>query len=402
MTGGLRRQAARAVALTLLGAVLGAAAAACSVGGGAASADLDGLGGSLPEIQRQARREGELTLVTWRGYADPSWAVPFERQTGCEVDVREVSTVDDMSAALDSVDWDGVSASGRVAGRLIADGRVAPLDTARVPSYQGLVADARSRIASTPDGEPYGMPFGRVPNLLLVRTDAFPDDTSSWAALWEEGPRLGSTVSLPDDPMVIADAALYLEASGPALGVGNPYELDARQLQAAVRLLRRLRPSFTSRALGIEDRLQSFLDGEGLVAMSTPAEVELLQSRGVPVQAVKPSEGTTGRLDVWMISSETEHPNCLYLWLDYVGSPSVQAAAAERLRQAPVNPTACELTRDENLCAELNALDDAWWKDVYYETTPPGGCEGDAEEGDVACATEEEWVEAWASLRQRR
>jgi hypothetical protein len=80
----------------------------------------------------------------------------------------------------------------------------------------------------------------------------------------------------------------------------------------------------------------------------------------------------------------------------------VQAAAAERLRQAPVNPTACELTRDQGLCVELQALDDEWWEDVTFETTPPGRCEADADEGDIACATEQEWVDAWSSLRQRR
>ncbi len=400
--GDLRRHAARAAAFVLLGAVLVAAAVACSVGGGAASADLDGLGSSLTEIQRRAHREGRLTLVTWPGYADPSWTVPFERETGCLVDAREVTTADDMWSALGSVDWDGVSASGRVAGRLVAEDRVAPLDTARVPNYGQLVADARERTPATEDGEPYGMPFGRVPNLLLFRTDTFPDDTDSWAALWEEGRRLGSTVLLPDDPMVIADAALYLEASGPALGITNPFSLDVRQLQAAVRLVRKLRPSFTSQAQGVEDRLQPFLDGEGLVAVSTPVEAELLERRGVPVRGVKPIEGTTGRMDLWMISRGTEHPNCLYLWLDYMASPSVQAAAAEQLRQAPVNPTACELTRDEDLCTELHALDDAWWDDVTFETTPPGGCEADADEGDIACATEDEWVEAWSSLRQRR
>jgi putative spermidine/putrescine transport system substrate-binding protein len=393
-----RRQVARAVALALLGAVLGAAAAACSVGGSGVSADLEGLGASLDEIQRHARKEGELTLVTWPGYAHPSWTAPFERQTGCGVDATEVSTPDAMWSALESVDWDGVSASGRVAGRLIRDGRVAPLDTARVPNFEELVGDARNRADSTPDGEPYGMPFGRVPKLLLVRTDAFPEETQSWAALWEEGRRLGASVSLPDDPMVIADAAVYLKASRPELGIENPYELDERQLGAATRLLRGLRPSFIPLGLDTEARVQAFLEGGALVAVSSPDEVELLQRRGIPVRAVKPIEGTTGRSDTWMISRGARSPNCLYLWLDYVASPSVQAAAAELLHQAPVNPAACELTRNSEHCTELHATDDAWWQDVYLETAPVSEC-GDGR-GEV-CTTEEDWEAAWASLRRR-
>lgn len=394
-----RRHVTRAVALVLLVAVLGAAAVACSVGGSGVSSDLEGLGTSLPDIQKRAHREGKLTLVTWPGYADQSWTVPFERQTGCQVEAVEVSTPEAMWDALESVDWDGVSASGQVAGQLIREGRVAPLDTARVPNFEGLVADARTQTGSTPDGEPYGMPFGRVPNLLVFRTDAFPEETDSWTALWEEGRRLGAAVFLPDDPMVIADAAVYLRASRPDLGIESPYELDARQLAAATRLLRRLKPSFVPRALDTEARVQSFLDGEGLVAASSPAEVELLRRRGVPVGAVKPIEGTTGRLDTWMISRSTRNPNCLYLWLDYVGSPGVQAAAADVLQQAPVNPAACDLMRNPDVCGELHAIDDAWWQDVYLETEPVAEC-GDGR--DAVCTTEDDWEAAWASLRSRR
>jgi len=396
---GLQRRVARAVSLVLLGAVLGAAAAACSVGGGGVSADLDGLGSSLAEIQRRAHREGRLELVTWPGYADPSWTVPFERQTGCAVDAREVSTSDEMWSELESGEWDGVSASGRVADRLVEERRVAPLDTARVPSYRVLVADLRNGVDKTPDGEPYGMPFGRVPNLLLLRTDAFPEDTESWAALWEEGRRLRPGVWLPDDPMVLADAVLYLRATRPDLGIEDPYELDAPQLEAATRLVRRLRPSFAPAGADPERRAEAFVDGGGLVGIGTPSEVELLQREGAPVRAVKPIEGTTGRSDLWMISRGTDNPNCLYLWLDYVGSPSVQAAAAERFRQAPANPAACELTNDPELCTDLHALDDAWWEDVHFERTPGVDCGDDPEQ---ACATGDDWTAAWAGLRRRR
>jgi putative spermidine/putrescine transport system substrate-binding protein len=135
------------------------------------------------------------------------------------------------------------------------------------------------------------------------------------------------------------------------------------------------------------------------VGLATPSAVDALARSGVSMRAVKPVEGTTGRIDEWMVSRKAEHPNCAYLWLDYVASPGVQAAAAESLGLAPVNPAACELTRDPNYCEEHHATDDAWWDDVYFRTTPLEDC-GDAR--GAACTNEEEWKTAWATLRQRR
>ncbi len=41
----------------------------------------------------------------------------------------------------------------------------------------------------------------------------------------------------PDNPIQIADAALYLKTHQPSLGITDPYELTQPQFQAAVSLL---------------------------------------------------------------------------------------------------------------------------------------------------------------------
>jgi hypothetical protein len=45
-------------------------------------------------------------------------------------------------------------------------------------------------------------------------------------------------VTAYDSPIYIADAALYLKATKPELGIVNPYELDDKQFQASVDLLK--------------------------------------------------------------------------------------------------------------------------------------------------------------------
>ena len=39
---------------------------------------------------------------------------------------------------------------------------------------------------------------------------------------------------MPDNPIQIADAALYLSKTQPSLGISDPYELTEAQLNAAV------------------------------------------------------------------------------------------------------------------------------------------------------------------------
>ena len=39
---------------------------------------------------------------------------------------------------------------------------------------------------------------------------------------------------MPDNPIQIADAALYLSKTQPSLGIKDPYELNQKQFDAAV------------------------------------------------------------------------------------------------------------------------------------------------------------------------
>ena len=393
------RKVIYALVLVVLVAALVAVAAGSNLRGGAPSTHLEGLGSSLGEIERGARAEGSLELVAWPGYTAAPWVERFARQTGCRVDVHEVATSDAMSSALDTLPWDVVSTSGAESARLVADRRIAPLDKTLVPNYAALVEGVKGGSFPRLDGAPYGMPFGRATNLMFLREDVFPEGTDSSSALWEQGRRFGRLVSLPDDPLVIADAAVHLKAARPDLRIDDPFELDEQQLQAVVGLLHGLDATLVPGALRPGAPAQLPGSADTIVGLASPSAVDALVRSGASVLAVKPIEGTTGRIDAWMVSRKAAHPNCAYLWLDYVASPGVQAAAAESLGLAPVNPAACELTHDPNYCAERHATDDAWWDDVYFQTTPLEDC-GDAR--GATCTNEKEWETAWATLRQRR
>ena len=136
--------------------------------------------------------------------------------------------------------YDGVSASGDATLRLIAGGDVAPVNVDLIPNYANVFEDLKDQPYNTVDGVPYGIPHGRGANLLMWNTDDVkpaPDDAGTSSSTRDSPVRRARSPSY-DNPIYIADAALYLKTTQPDLGITNPYELDEEQFDAAVDLLK--------------------------------------------------------------------------------------------------------------------------------------------------------------------
>ena len=52
-----------------------------------------------------------------------------------------------------------------------------------------------------------------------------------------------------------------------------------------------------------------------------------------------------------MIYSKAAHPNCMYLWMNYIISPEANAKVAEYFGEAPSNAKSCDLTTEPELTA---------------------------------------------------
>ena len=127
---------------------------------------------------RSAKGEGELNLIAWAGYVedgstDPKvdWVSDFEKQTGCQVNVKIGNTSDEMVQLMRTGEYDGVSASGDATLRLIDGGDVAPVNTDLVPNYADMFPGLKDQPYNSVDGQMYGIPHGRGANLLMCNTD---------------------------------------------------------------------------------------------------------------------------------------------------------------------------------------------------------------------------------------
>src|SRR5919108_5348675 len=134
--------------------------------------------------------------------------------------------------------YDGVSASGDATLRLIAAGDVAPINTDLVKNYADVYDALKNQPHNSVDGQMYGIPHGRGANLLMWRSDKVSPAPDSWGAVFDANSPYKGKVTAYDNPIYIADAALYLKSAQPDLGITNPYELDDKQFQASVDLLK--------------------------------------------------------------------------------------------------------------------------------------------------------------------
>ena len=307
--GSMRRRNRAAVwaALGLLVAALSVVAAGCGGGSDSASTEIEGLGSTLDEIRANAKDEGEVNLVIWAGYADKSWAAAFTKQTGCTVNTKDGASSDDMVDLMSTGAYDGVSASGDATLRLIANEDVAPVNFDLIPNYADVFEGLKDKSYNTVDGVGYGVPHGRGPNLMVWRTDTLPATNDTWAPIWP-GTDYKGKLSIYDNQIFIADAALYLKATQPDLNITDPYELDEDQFNAAVDLLKQQRPNIGEYWDGVTyaKQVTTFKSGESAVGTTWPYQVNLMAAEKppVPVDSTVPKEGTTGWSDTWMIAAK--------------------------------------------------------------------------------------------------
>jgi putative spermidine/putrescine transport system substrate-binding protein len=370
-------------------------------GCGGSSDDNGGGGGE--ELQKIGKGEGELNLISWAGYVEPEWVKPFEAKTGCKVNDKIGGTSDEMVQLMRTGQYDGVSASGNATARLVDGGDVSPVNVSLVPNYKTVFADLKNQPYNTFDGVHYGIPHGRGANLLMWNPDDVKPTPTSWDVVLD--PKLATKykgrISAYDDPIYIADAAVYLKAHQPDLGIENPYELNEEQFEAAVDLLKEQRPFVGEYWSEAEKQIQAFANGDSQVGTTWQYQYFALQEEGKPIaaspasQGFLPKEGATGWSDTWMISSEAKHPNCMYMWMDWVIEPKVNAEIAEFFGEAPAQSLACDQTADKNFCAKYHADNPAFWKRVYYWQTPLAEC-GNGEDN---CMDYNDWVQAWTSIK---
>src|SRR5439155_2853219 len=228
-----------------------------------------GSGNGLPTTI--GKGEGQLNLVAWEGYTQKQWVAPFTKATGCKVNKKYAGSSDEMVTLMRSgggSQYDMVSASGDASLRLIYGKDVQPVNVNLIPDWKSFAPQLRSPAHNTIGGQHYGVSLQWGPNTLLYNTTKVKPAPTSWAAIYDA--KYKGKVTVPDNPIQIADAALYLSKSKPSLGITDPYELNQKQFDAAVSLLKKQRPLIKKYWALASDEIDLFKNGDTVIGATWP------------------------------------------------------------------------------------------------------------------------------------
>jgi putative spermidine/putrescine transport system substrate-binding protein len=343
--------------------------------------------------------EGQVDIVAWAGYIERGqtdknfdWVTEFEAKTQCKVNIKTAGTSDEMVALMNEGGFDLVTASGDASLRLISGKRVQPINTALIPSYKTVDERLQQAPWHTVGGVHYGVPYQWGANVLAYNTTVFKEAPKSWSVLFEEqtlpdGKSNKGRIQAFDGPIYIADAALYLMAKKPELGIKDPYELTEEQYKASLDLLRVQKPLVGRYWHDAFIQIDDFKN-EGVVASSSwPFQVNLLKADKQPIASTIPEEGATGWADTTMMHAEAAHPNCAYMWLEHSINPKLQGDLAAWFGSVPAVPAACKgnaLLTDAG--CETNGFNN--FDKIHFWRTPVAKCETQS----AGCVPYYRWV----------
>jgi putative spermidine/putrescine transport system substrate-binding protein len=370
----------------------------------------------------QGKNEGKVSILAWPGYAEDGstdkaydWVAPFEKETGCKASVKTFSTSDEAFQLFATGQYDVVSASGDSALRSIVNGDAAPIDLARVTNYADLAEFMKDQAWNSYKGKTYGVPHGWGANLLMWNEDVVKPTPTSWSAVFDKDSPYSGKITAPDNPIYIADAALYLSKTQPDLGITNPYALDKKQFKAAVALLKQQKANIGEYWDSATKEQEAFTKASSVVGATWEYQANQVRADDAapPIETAIPAEGATAWSDNWFIQSDAKHPNCAYEWINWITSPEVQSQVAEYFGEAPANLKACTLTSDGGAqlgvpveagadpatsnCALYHAEDPAFYDTLSYWVTPTTKClDGRT---DVKCVAYKNWLSAWDEIK---
>ncbi len=355
---------------------------------------------AMAQVTAIGAPEGQVNIVAWPGYIERGetdkafdWVTKFEAASGCTVNVKTANTSDEMVALMNEGGFDLVTASGDASLRLVAGKRVQPINTDLIPSWSTVDDRLKNAAWHTVDGVNYGVPYMWGPNVLMYNTEVFKEPPTSWNVVFEEmtlpdGKTNKGRVQAYDGSIYVADAAQYLMATKPELGITSPYELNEDQYKAALDLLRQQRTLVSRYWHDAFIQIDDFKN-EGVVASgSWPFQVNLLKAEGLPIASTIPKEGATGWADTTMMAVDAANPNCAYLWMEHTLSSNLQSDLAVWFGANPSVPAACTdgsgMSTAESCAA--NGMQD--FEKIRFWTTPVANCA----QGEGKCVPYYRWV----------
>ncbi len=273
-----------------------------------------------------AGANGEVRLLAYEGYADPSWAEEFEKETGITVKVTYVGGVDEQIAkmkASNGKDYDVVTVDTASLKAFADQKLIAPIDKDKLTSAKNLLPDFRAMGNATFDGVTYGVPWAWGSLGMIYDKKTFPTPPDSWAVLWDPQYK-GKVISLDDANNDINFGAI-------ALGIKDPFNLDDQQFAQVKDKLIALKKNLLTYFAGFDEGTTIWSENDVLLMFSMGELAAInLKKKGFDVGYVIPKEGAVGWLDNLTVSAGSPNVDAAYAWMNFALQKKIGADMAKK------------------------------------------------------------------------
>lgn len=290
----------------------------------------------LSMLSSPAFAAGSVNVLTWEGYADPSFIGKFEEESGCKVNATYVGSNDDFAPKLMSGGgvYDLITPSIDTTALMIDLGFVEPLETDKITGWKNIYPKFLGLDGIQRDGDYYGMPYSWGAIVFMYRDDAFKTPPTSINDLWSKD--LAGKVSLWDDK-----SSIYVAAR--RNGDMNIYALSDEQIDKARQALVEQKPLVRKYWATAGELVDLYKAGEVVISNSWAGyQSSLLAKEGIKVTEFVPKEGAEGWMDSWMVVKDTPNKECAYKFLNMQLSELGQCGVANVNGYSAVNPVAAK------------------------------------------------------------
>lgn len=342
------RRASLAIAI----AATAAFAAGCGGSGGTdtvASAPKDA----------DAEVSGTLRVFAYEDSVVPELIEPvLEANPGLEIETATFDSNEEAAAKLaGGFEADVVEICLDEMTPLVKQNLLRPIDPAGITHWDDL--DFTEAEGIVIDGETYGVPLSAGLEGLVYNTEEVPEGIDQLADIFDPQFAGRATIHGNYALLPIAEGAL-------ALGIEDPFAMDADQLEQTKNYLLEHKDQFRSLWSSDSDLVNLFKSGEVVVGTAGPQLAQRLITGGVPAAWSPAEEGTLSWVCGFALSSTAKNTDAAYALMNFQASPEAQAIRADT-GYLVTNPKAIELASpDYPEIAGVETADEA-----LPETYPP-------------------------------
>ncbi len=260
-----------------------------------------------------------LKVYNWANYMDPELIAGFEEQFGCRVFIDTFDSNESMLAKIQSGadDYDVVFPSSYMAAAMEEQGRLLPIDHAKIPNLEHIDPKILEQFALDKEMK-YSVPYMQAATGVGYNKTKIPDPVTSWTFFDSEG--IQGRVTLLNDKREALGAALKM--LGYSLNTGNPEEIE--QARDLLIHWKKNAAKFDS-----ETYMSALATGELFGAMGYSGDVFQAQEENADVEFSIPEEGSSVAVDDMVILAAGKQPDLAHAFINFFHDPKNAAKNME-------------------------------------------------------------------------